>query len=262
MRTIETEFLELIKTFEKTVKRLETLDTTILNFKGVVEGLRQNLDELIEMVHLEEIVELSEKGSQKIQLLHQNLDQVSQTYERLLHIDEFKREYFERLMAIEDKLSHLSECNISYHNSQRDIQGRSSAIALEDYRYVYYIDSKTNQLMVMAKENEEDNGPISGIIAKKLACENDTVFALHQETGDIYVLNGRTIVGKYSLGAVDFVVVGYDIYYLSDTKLMKYHLLTFEKEVILNDIVSFERLTHQLICQTADEKTAFVNLSN
>ena len=33
MRGMETEFLDLIKTFEKTAKRLETLDTTILNFK-------------------------------------------------------------------------------------------------------------------------------------------------------------------------------------------------------------------------------------
>ena len=47
------EFLDLIKTFEKTVKRLETLDSTILNFKDVIEGLRQNLDELVEMVQLE-----------------------------------------------------------------------------------------------------------------------------------------------------------------------------------------------------------------
>ena len=86
---METEFLDLIKTFEKTAKRLEILDRTILNFKDVVEGLRQNLDELVEMVHLEEIVELSENGSQKIQLLNQNLDQISQTYERLLHVDEF-----------------------------------------------------------------------------------------------------------------------------------------------------------------------------
>ena len=109
MRGMETEFLDLIKTFEKTAKRLETLDTTILNFKDVVEGLRQNLDELVEMVHLEEIVELSEKGSRKIQLLNQNLDQISQTYERLLHVDEFKEEYFERLTAIEDKIMRLSD---------------------------------------------------------------------------------------------------------------------------------------------------------
>ena len=72
---MEPEFLDLIKTFEKTAKRLETLDSTMLNFKGVIEGLRQNLDELVEMVQLEEIVELSEKGSQKIQLLNHDLDQ-------------------------------------------------------------------------------------------------------------------------------------------------------------------------------------------
>lgn len=258
---METEFLELIKTFEKTIKRLETLDTTILNFKGVVEGLRQNLDELVEMVHLEEIVELSEKGSQKIQLLHQNLDQVSQTYERLLHVDEFKVEYFERLTAIEDQLIRLNDRETIYEGYQREVQGNSSYIALEDRRHVYYIETETNQLMAMAKENGDDNGPIDGIIAKKLARENDTVFALHQETGDVYALNGRIPVARHPLDAIDFVVVGFNIYYLSDTKLMKYHLFTFEKEVVLNHIVSFERLNHQLICQTEAKKSVFVNLN-
>ncbi len=65
MRGMETEFLDLIKTFEKTAKRLETLDTTILNFKDVVEGLRQNLDELVEMVHLEEMETYVKRGAEK-----------------------------------------------------------------------------------------------------------------------------------------------------------------------------------------------------
>lgn len=261
MRGMETEFLDLIKTFEKTAKRLETLDTTILNFKDVVEGLRQNLDELVEMVHLEEIVELSEKGSQKIQLLNQNLDQISQTYERLLHVDEFKEEYFERLTAIEDKIIRLSDREMMYDGNQKEGQASSSYIALEDRRHVYYIETETHQLMAMAKENENENGPIDGILAKKLVCENDTVFALHQETGDVFVLNGRIPMARHSLDATDFVVVGFNIYYLSDTKLMRFHLFTLEKEVILNHIVSFERLNHQLICQTEAKKSVFVNLN-
>ena len=96
---------------------------------------------------------------------------------------------------------------------------------------------------------------------KKLVCENDTVFALHQETGDVFVLNGRIPMARHSLDATDFVVVGFNIYYLSDTKLMRFHLFTLEKEVILNHIVSFERLNHQLICQTEAKKSVFVNLN-
>ena len=115
--------------------------------------------------------------------------------------------------------------------------------------------------MAMDKENEDENGPIDGILAKKLVCENDTVFALHQETGDVFVLNGRIPMVRHSLDATDFVVVGFNIYYLSDTKLMRFHLFTLEKEVILNHIVSFERLNHQLICQTEAKKSVFVNLN-
>ena len=53
---MESEFLELIKTFEKTVSRLEKLDLTLLGFKDIIENLRGNLDELVEMVQLEKIV--------------------------------------------------------------------------------------------------------------------------------------------------------------------------------------------------------------
>ena len=42
---------------------------------------------------------------------------------------------------------------------------------------------------------------------------------------------------------------------------MRVQLFTLEKEVILNHIVSFERLNHQLICQTEAKKSVFVNLN-
>ena len=108
---MEPEFLDLIKTFEKVAKRLATLDSTILNFKDVVEGLRQNLDELVEMVQLEEIVELSEKGSQKIQSLHQELDQVSSAYERLLEVEQVKENYGHRLRLVEETMIRRRLCH-------------------------------------------------------------------------------------------------------------------------------------------------------
>ena len=257
---MEAEFLDLIKTFEKTAKRLETLDSTILNFKDVVEGLRENLDELVEMVQLEEIVELSEKGSLKIQSLHQNLDQVSESYERLLQVDQFKDEYLDRLTTIEEKMIRLSECETISETYPREIKGSSSTFALEDWRYVYYIEAETHQLMVLGKELGDFKGAVENIVAKKLVRENDTVFALVTETGDIIALNGLTPTACYPLNATDFVVIGYELYYLSELNLIRYHLLTLEKEIILNNVVSVERLNHQLICQTEDKRIEFVNL--
>lgn len=42
------------------------LDHKVTSFKEVLETLKSNLDELVEMVMLEEIVELSQNGTQKL----------------------------------------------------------------------------------------------------------------------------------------------------------------------------------------------------
>ena len=247
------EFLDLIKTFEKTVKRLETLDSTILNFKDVIEGLRQNLDELVEMVQLEEIVELSEKGSQKITNLNQNLDDLSQTYQQLLQIEQLKENYNDRLMAIETKINGIDES----FNKKTNLQVKSSYTALECGKNTYYIETQTNRLM----STGEYSGPIEEIIGKKLVRDQNMIFVLDAVSGDIVVLNGIHPIKRYSLSATDFTVRGFDMYYLSESNLIRYHLLSDEKEVLLNEIVSMEELSHQLICQNCEQKIVFINLS-
>ena len=249
------EFLDLIKTFEKTVKRLETLDSTILNFKDVIEGLRQNLDELVEMVQLEEIVELSAKGSQKITDLNQNLDELSQTYQQLLQVDQLKQNYNDRLIAIEMKLNGIDESfNEQYKRKDRR---KSSYIALEDDKNTYYIETQTNRLMSVG----EYSGSIEEIIGKKLVREQNMIFVLDAVSGDIVVLSGVHPVKRYPLSATDFTVSGFEIYYLSESNLIRYHLLSNEKEVLLTQIVSMEELNHQLICQSSEQETVFINLS-
>ena len=153
---MEPEFLDLIKTFEKAAKRLATLDSTILNFKDVVEGLRQNLDELVEMVQLEEIVELSEKGSQKIQSLHQELDQVSSAYERLLEVEQVKENYGHRLGLMEEKISELSECLNQTLTSQYANSQQVSHLALETHQFIYYREPQTANLMIQSKNQSTD----------------------------------------------------------------------------------------------------------
>ena len=248
------EFLDLIKTFEKTVKRLETLDSTILNFKDVIEGLRQNLDELVEMVQLEEIVELSARGSQKISGLNQNLDELSQTYQQLLQVDQLKQNYNDRLIAIEMKLNGIDESfNEQYKRKDRR---KSSYIALEDDKNTYYIETQTNRLMSVG----EYSGPIGEIIGKKLVREQNMIFVLDAVSGDIVVLSGVHPVKRYPLSATDFTVSGFEIYYLSESNLIRYHLLSNEKEVLLTQIVSMEELNHQLICQSSEQQPVFINL--
>lgn len=254
---MEPEFLDLIKTFEKAAKRLATLDSTILNFKDVVEGLRQNLDELVEMVQLEEIVELSEKGSQKIQSLHQELDQVSSAYERLLEVEQVKENYGHRLGLVEEKISDLSKCFNPTLASQH-----MSHVALETHQFIYYKDPQTGNLMIQPKNESTDVITIEEVTVKKLVAESGMVFALDEQTGEVITLNRDEIMCRYELNATDFLVIGYDLYYLSEQQLMVFNLLTFQKRLIQDEVISFERLINQLICYSVDKTVTFISLDN
>ncbi len=257
---MEPEFLDLIKTFEKTAKRLETLDSTILNFKGVIEGLRQNLDELVEMVQLEEIVELSEKGSRKIQLLNHHLDDVSSTCERLLQVEAVKEDYGQRLHQMEEKVVELQECLKKNATNQPSERQKTSHLALENHQSIYYVEPQTNHLMIQAKDQQANVVTIKSLKVKKLVAEQEMVFVLDQQTGEILVLNGNHVIVRYDLKATDFVVIGYFIYYLSQMQFMAFNLLTSEKRRLLEQVVSFESLRNQFICYTTDEQIIFIPL--
>ena len=259
---MEPEFLDLIKTFEKAAKRLATLDSTILNFKDVVEGLRQNLDELVEMVQLEEIVELSEKGSQKIQSLHQELDQVSSAYERLLEVEQVKENYGHRLGLMEEKISELSECLNQTLTSQYANSQQVSHLALETHQFIYYKDLQTGNLMIQPKNESTDVITIEEVTVKKLVAESGMVFALDEQTGEVITLNGDEIMCRYELNATDFLVIGYNLYYLSEQQLMVFNLLTSQKRLIQDEVISFERLINQLICYTVDKTVTFISLDH
>lgn len=241
------EFLDLIKTFEKTVKRLETLDSTILNFKDVIEGLRQNLDELVEMVQLEEIVELSEKGSQKIKRLNENLDELSETYQGLLSVDDLNKTYGERLSLLEQIVNHMIEARSSRQSSQ-------TMITMD--KNTYYIDANTNQLMSVGQYN----GQIGDISAKKLVREQQLLFVLEAHSGDVIVLKGENIIRRYSVNATDLIVIGFVMYYICDANLIRYHLLSDEKEVLLTEVNWIEENNAQLMCQTTDQGIVSISL--
>lgn len=254
---MELEFLDLIKTFEKAVNRLETLDRTMLTFNEVVNGLRQNLDELVELVHLEEIVELSEKGSQKIQKLHQSLEQGLKSYERVLTVDAFQDACLERLQTIE---THLTTYSMHEEKSEKPVLHYVSTKALEDSQFIYYIEEKTHQLIVVAKDAEMIPQRVEGIQAKKLVYENNMVFVLQEETGEVYTLKGSNLITAYVLKATDFFVRGYYLYYLTNQQLMKLHLLTSTKELILADVRSCECLNQHILCQTETNEMKLIPL--
>lgn len=73
---MEKDVLELIRAFEKAAKKMENLDGTVSNFGSVISQLQEHLDELLEMVHLEEITTLSTESSQKLGHLKTSLEAV------------------------------------------------------------------------------------------------------------------------------------------------------------------------------------------
>ena len=58
------------------------------------------------------------------------------------------------------------------------------------------------------------------------------IFVLDAVSGDIVVLNGIDPIKRYPLSATDFTVSGLEMYYLSESNLIRYHLLSDEKEVL------------------------------
>ena len=106
---MDIEFLDLIKTFEKTLKRLEMLDQNVTSFKGILETLRENLDELVEMVMLEEIVDLSKKSTDKISALNQQLDNLMVSYSSLSMLKKEREGELNRFEKLEQTLEELKQ---------------------------------------------------------------------------------------------------------------------------------------------------------
>jgi len=114
---MEKEVLELIRSFEGAAKKMENLDRTVSGFSQVLENLHEHLDELIEMVHLEDIVKLSEAGTKKLEQLKGNLDsmllkaQLDGRYvydlsDQLFGVDKFNPSPFAMEVAGPKKLVH------------------------------------------------------------------------------------------------------------------------------------------------------------
>ena len=116
--------------------------------------------------------------------------------------------------------------------------------------------------MIQPKNESTDVITIEEVTVKKLVAESGMVFALDEQTGEVITLNRDEIMCRYELNATDFLVIGYNLYYLSEQQLMVFNLLTSQKRLIQDEVISFERLINQLICYTVDKTVTFISLDH
>jgi len=233
---MEKEFLELIKTFEKAGARLETLDTTILGFKEIVEDLRNNLDELVEMVQLEQIVELSMQSITKLKKLGDHLNELENHQERTV-------------ASLENQIHVLGQV----------IKGETETVA---NGYLYQVDEETKEIKVISLGEPKKKQVIKGLQVKKLLSHHEEAFALNLDGTTLYALNGENLVPILHKQITDFVVCDYQVYFLSEKQLLKYHLLNREQSIILSDVVNIALLKDgkHLLCEIENQEMTVFKL--
>ena len=227
---MEKEFIDLIRTFEKTATRLETLDTTILGFKDVVEGLRGNLDELVEMVQLEGIVDLSEKSHSKLLQLNEQIAKYEQASQCLNHnIDAFAEL----------------------------IVGESPSI---DENFFYQLNE--GQVHVIQKNQLGEVKIIEKLRFKKICSYLDKTFALNEEENALYLLNGTKADIILEMSIEDFYVFNYQVYILVAGRVERVNLLTKQKQICLENIEKIKLLIDgvHLLCQNDKQEVTFLKL--
>lgn len=247
---MEIEFLELIKTFDKTMKRLELLDEKILGFKGILDGLRENLDELVELVKLEGIIDLATEGTEKISKLNQQYETLITTYQRLLQIEELQEQTEHRWTKIESQLEEtqrLSEQvlemiqNTTLKQSDiindRTIQLSDGVYLLNHDGNLCWCSTETKQTKIITQANQ-------------IRYRDGIIFALTQT--EIVMIQNQEVCSSLGIQCHHFEISGYQLYYLSDTDLRVYHLLTQQHQLIETDVIQFSLLNQGLVLEKTD----------
>lgn len=241
---MDIEFLDLIKTFEKTLKRLELLDQNVTSFKDILETLRENLDELVEMVMLEEIIDLSKKSTDKILTLNQQLDNLMISYSALSMLKKEREEELNRFDKIEQTLEHLNQI-IKNQSSNSKCFSSSKLIELEEG---YYVINEVEQLIFYSKEAETFEVMFG---AKRLAKSEDLLF-VSRET-DLMMIKNREILLNLPIQCDEFYVEGYQIYFLNHQELKSYHLVTQEITLIESDVIQIQPIEKGILIQTMSQ---------
>jgi len=220
---MDKEILDLIRTFEEAASKMENLDRTVSGFGQVVSHLQSHLDELIEMVRLEEIVELSTVGANKLHRLKNSLEEVAAAHSKTLEQA--------------DLLSSL-------------VQPETLAAATS--RFAYEIENETvsgSDLM----DQQSWQFPIAG--ARKLFYSDAGVFVLAPD--GIYLVEGRKSHLLLEAALDDAAVDGNQLLYLAEGKLYRYHLLLKESAIVLEGAIKMEMLQpgHAAMVQAEAGKT-------
>mgnify|MGYP003279929814 CR=1 FL=1 len=221
---MDVEFLDLIKTFEKTLKRIEVLDHKVTSFKEVLETLKSNLDELVEMVMLEEIVELSQNGTQKIKALNHEMNQLMSAYSSVAQLQKLSEEEANRFQKLEQGVAELK------HLIQRKAPQMSSRLlVLADE--IYYVDEESN----LCCESNIINQTLITTGVKSIAQHQDLLFVSCEQ--ELVVMKDKQLLVSFPIQCESFFVEGYLIYFLDHQMLKQCHLLTQEVTVIEEDVL-------------------------
>lgn len=241
---METEFLDLIKTFDKTAKRLSLLDEKVLGFKDVLEDLRENLDELVEMVKLEEIVDLATIGAQKISNLNDHYDAMMKAYQQLIELDSLETLTQKKWDSVLAELQETKELSQQVLNGvySLEIKGPSNVESniVECESGVYFI--QHHELVWFSYET---NLAIPLLQTDEIKSNGDLIFAKTED--NITLIQHQTVIGELPIQCETFVVKGYEIYYLTHQELRLYHLLTHQDTLLKGDVMGIKPLQKHLL---------------
>lgn len=208
---MDNEFLELIRTFEKSAKRLEQLDCTISGFKDVAQDLRSNLDEVVEMVALEEITQLSQMAVSRLKGLQSQMDALHDTHQVLDR-------------AIQ---------------KQEALQQPAPDLAASG-EWVYQIHKQE----VLASSPDQAPHPMETAVKfKELKWFQGEVFALPADGSGIGLLKDGKLSWIYQGPVEDFLVEHFDLLILSGGQLLKYSVLTRSSQVLQEGVSRMELLS-------------------
>lgn len=246
---MEIEFVELIKTFDKTAKRLELLDEKILSFKGILEDLRENLDELVEMVKLEEIVDLANVSCKNIAQLNRQYQDLMTSYQQLLDFETVQEMAQKRWDKIELQLQETKDL---YHQLLDRMDGpavskgwRVNQNLIETKSGIYFIHE--HQLCFM---DFETKSTILITEATDITATQDMIFAKREK--EIVLVQHQVVSSTIALDCDLFVVEGYRLFYVKDSELRCYHLLTKEDQSLECGVKQIKRLEEYLFLEVAE----------
>lgn len=234
---MDIEFLDLIKTFEKTLKRIEVLDHNVTSFKDILETLRSNLDELVEMVRLEEIVELSQNGTQKIKALNDELDQLMSAHAAVLQLQKLNDEEANRFQKLEQGIEELK------HLLKRQAPVKSSRL-LEMTEGIYYVDGEGN----LCFNSKEANNTIILTQVKNIGQHQDLLFVSREQ--ELVMMKDKQQLASFPIQCELFFIEGYEIYFLDQQTFKRCHLLTQEVNVIEQEVLFIQPQQDGILIQT------------